>query len=194
MKKFLLVATMALAALGVQAQGTLTFNNNASTAIRFDAANGGAQVPGGFVVGLYYSTDTALTNSQVDATLARAFGAGGAGNVEATTHGTALGQFFGLTKTFNPPLAGGTVVAVQVRAWSSGYATYEDALASGLQTVFAGKSNIFPLTLGGGPNPTPSITGTGKLLAFTVSPVPEPSTIALGLLGLGALALFRRRK
>jgi MYXO-CTERM domain-containing protein len=31
------------------------------------------------------------------------------------------------------------------------------------------------------------------LQAFTVG-VPEPSSIALGLLGLGAIVLFRRRK
>ena len=46
---------------------------------------------------------------------------------------------------------------------------------------------------------TPVLPGLGLVttpdVGFEIAPVvPEPSSIALGLLGLGAIALFRRRK
>lgn len=54
-----------------------------------------------------------------------------------------------------------------------------------------GESSPFTITLGGGANPPSSLS---TLTAFTYTPiVPEPSTIALGLLGAAAL-LIRRRK
>jgi hypothetical protein len=36
--------------------------------------------------------------------------------------------------------------------------------------------------------------GAGQISGFTITSVPEPSTIALGGLGAAALLLFRRRK
>lgn len=73
-------------------------------------------------------------------------------------------------------------------------ATYAEALGNNGEV---GMSNIIPITLGGDPmdgNPpiaTPNLVG---LEAFTVGGViPEPSTFALGLIGIGALMLRRRK-
>lgn len=83
----------------------------------------------------------------------------------------------------------------QIRGWTAASGlSYEAALASG--SGLAGKSTIGTVT------PTFSPTGAAALFGttgttvggFTLTPVPEPSSIALGLLGLGAVALFRRRK
>lgn len=60
---------------------------------------------------------------------------------------------------------------------------FEGALESGF-------SNDVTVTLGGGVNLPPDLVG---LTGFTMTVVPEPSTIALGVLGAAAL-LFRRRK
>jgi hypothetical protein len=51
------------------------------------------------------------------------------------------------------------------------------------------------MTLGGGTIPTPSLAINGGFTGFAMSPVPEPSAIALCILGgLGAMVLLRRRK
>jgi hypothetical protein len=80
-----------------------------------------------------------------------------------------------------------------MRAWEgSAGSTYASVLAAGGKT---GKSNIINVGPLGGPDPSggpdfldPFMTG---MTAFSL--VPEPSTIALGLLGAAAL-LLRRRK
>jgi len=82
---------------------------------------------------------------------------------------------------------GGTTVTLQVRAWATATGnSWESATTRG-------ESPTLQFTLGTPPATAPNMVG---LQAFNVAPliVPEPSSIALGLLGLGALALIRRRK
>jgi len=59
------------------------------------------------------------------------------------------------------------------------------------QGVFLGASAPFAYTMG---NTIPPALGDTLMINFRAFAVPEPSTIALGVLGLGALLLFRRRK
>jgi hypothetical protein len=73
-----------------------------------------------------------------------------------------------------------------MRAWENAYNTYEAAVAAG---AFCGQSPIANITLGGGTLPPTNLIG---LQGFTM--VPEPSTIAFGLLGACALLLRHRRK
>jgi hypothetical protein len=87
-------------------------------------------------------------------------------------------------------VAGGTTINLIVRAWDSRTgATYDAA------TTKAESDPISLLTgndTSGGTPTLPPTTLTG-LQSFQLEVVPEPSTIALALLGAGLL-LFRRRK
>lgn len=87
-----------------------------------------------------------------------------------------LGQWLFASRTLSVP--GGTPTTLQVR-------------------IFDGQGNLlvtssdFAYTPPTSPTPPPDSLLMTNFRAFAV---PEPSTIALGVLGLGALLLFRRRK
>ena len=187
MKKLLLAAISVCAAGAVYAQGTLNFGNSTTTRI---TTSSGANVPAGnpspFIAGLYWGASGTAVDSLELLTMTQNWG-------------PFAGIFQGGTATF--PVAGGTEVTLQVRVWSEGYPTYEAAAAAGLPTVEFGTGPLQTLALGGAgvpPGPPQSLTsptgGGTPFTGFQLQVVPEPSTIALGLLGLGALALFRRRK
>jgi len=82
----------------------------------------------------------------------------------------------------------------RVQAWKTSLGTYDQAKAS---NGGFGSSADFSAVLGGAaqdPNTPPSTpSNLVNLKSFTVLPVPEPSVIALGVLGASAL-LLRRRK
>jgi hypothetical protein len=90
--------------------------------------------------------------------------------------------------------ANGTV-SLQLKAWK-GAATFE--AASTTAGAEAGASGIISVTATDAPAPPASLSGAG-LTGFALSTVtggpviPEPSTIALGLLGAAALFLRRRK-
>jgi hypothetical protein len=116
-----------------------------------------------------------------------------AGYVQTTGTSTgAAGTFLvtGNTTVTVTPVSGGPAT-VQLRAWASTFATYQDAVnANGIRGV-SPVLNLASTGLGGGsPAGTPvNLTG---LQGFTM--VPEPSTYALGSMALGALCFFRRRR
>ena len=184
MKKLLLILTISLGVASSYGQGTVTFANAAATAITNIATGpvgaGGTRVA--LTVGLYGSTSLGLPD---DSSLTLI---GVVGNTFAP------GLFsLGSRSIANP----GDTVTLQVRAWSQGFATFDLAYAAAVLdgTTLTGKSAKWEQVTGGGTNPAQPITGAGRLAPFTVNvAVPEPSSIALGLLGLGAVALFRRRK
>ena len=89
-----------------------------------------------------------------------------------------------VSQVVTTPFAGGTTVFVEMRAWEAGAATYEAAVAGG---KLFGKSDPIQLTVAEAPNTPPDMVG---LRSFSL--VPEPSTMALGLLGAAALMLRRR--
>jgi len=116
------------------------------------------------------------------------------------------GRYIGSTaSTFGAGNLGGTTHQFQVRVFQSTLgATWEAALtaAGGLTpaeqalTLF-GSSTLFTSLVGGPdglPTPDPTATDLANIVTrVSLSPVPEPSVIALGVLGALAL-LFRRRK
>jgi Zn-dependent alcohol dehydrogenase len=84
--------------------------------------------------------------------------------------------------------ADGTVT-LQLRAWK-GAATYEGVIAAGAGEI--GESAAITITATDAPAPPAGLAAAG-LTSFQTADVPEPSTIALGLLGAAALFLRRRK-
>jgi hypothetical protein len=185
MKKLTLLALMLTATLAASGQGILIFANSSTTGITNSVTGLGA--PG-----------TALdqTDTQVGLYVGNVGDSVGSLNILALTNFAGPGQFRGGNRTLTGFAAGATV-QVQIRAWfaSTVYPTYEAAYAAAIggdASVLLGVSNPFNIVLVN--SSTPANSTAGLLQPFNISPVPEPSSIALGLLGLGAVALFRRRK
>jgi hypothetical protein len=183
MKKLLL----ALSLLGITGlafgQGQLVSNNSATTAITNRSTN--VRAVSTTIVGFYANANASATASSPGWVLA-----GG------TTNLFAPGLFIGGTRTY-AGFPAGTAAAFQVRAWltTGTYGNYEDAwTAEGPNGVgWFGASVVMTVTPQVSPSPIPTMASSG-LQPFTIQQVPEPSTIALGVLGLGAVALLRRRK
>jgi len=175
MKKLLTIAALVLAVYGAQAQGTVNFNNRVTGVVDqpvFDVGGTTKLDGAGFLAGLYEGTTLLGT--------AVPFRSGtGAGYWNPAPDGT---------RSSLVTAAGGTAT-LTVKAWeASGGATYAAALAAGKKT---GSSAPFTVVLGGAGSPPSLPADMASFKSFSL--VPEPSTIALGVLG-AAVLLFRRRK
>ena len=172
MKKLILCAALVVSAATTFGQGQVGFGNNAAQTITnsvTSAASAGGAAQDDTQVGLYIgNVGDAVSSLQL---------------IGTTTNCFAPGRFAGGNRT----LSGWTgTVQLQVRAW---LATTDASVVAGVSAPFS-----YALTLA--PAPVVSI-GNAGLTPIVLLPqqiVPEPSSIALGLLGLGAVALFRRRK
>jgi hypothetical protein len=82
-----------------------------------------------------------------------------------------------------PGVASGANATFVARAWLTSGGTYDTSTGKG-------ESAPFTVAVGGGTLPPANLT---TLQGFTVSVIPEPSVIALGVLGAGALFLRRRK-
>jgi len=122
-------------------------------------------------------------------------GALNSGYVQETGTPVGSGSNVAVSSVVNVTAVNGGAVTLQVRAWSSAFATYAAAAAAPGTAAF-GKSSLFSLALTGNPNGGPLSTLPVDLTGFQgfALAVPEPSTIALGALGLGSLFFVRRRK
>jgi len=197
MKKLILLTALMALPMAMFGQGQVIFANSTSPDSRF-STNSTPTPPSGqlanqvgnlsgvntYLIGLYTAaagtTDESLFILRLTATN-RTGGAAGLfnGGNPATVNGI--------------PING--TVAFQIRAWqtTTGLDTYENTTGQ-----YKGKSAIGSVTGGDPAGGTPGGlfgVGAGQVLGVVLTPVvPEPSSIALGLLGLGAIALFRRRK
>jgi len=180
-KKLLLVGVVSLVGVSsVCAQGTVNFLNRITgtldVPIYLDRVGVGGTLLSGanFLATLYWSaTQNGSFAPIVEPPSAFRTGAG-AGYWNAGADST---RVVGVLAN-NP-------VWLQVRAWdSTSGATYDIAKAAG---GLWGDSNVFQVTTGGGILAPANMTG---LQSFAL--VPEPSTLALGILGAVAL-MFRRR-
>ena len=196
MKRILLFAALLLvSAANSFGQGTVVFQNTASPAFNLTTNNPWGTEPGllsgalRYRIGLYASTDTNAT-------------AGSLVLVGLATNIAVAGKFSGGGQYALPNgYPAGQQIVFQLRVWSlGGGTTFQEALAIAASDPLNMALGVSPLgftTLGGGTVLAGALFGTSPGLlssGFLVAPVPEPSSIALGLLGLGAIALFRRRK
>jgi hypothetical protein len=192
MKKLVIVAIASFITASAFSQGTVLFNNRTggASAPIINANTGLAAGPAGFLAQLYYGTagtvddSTLVSVANAPATFVQA-------GYVIQTSARVLNN--GLT------IAGGADAAIQVRAWEAALgADWDTALANwnsggAYAGMVMGKSSIFNQKTGDASNPTVPPTTLVNMASFTMVPVPEPSVIALGALGLAAL-LYRRRK
>lgn len=172
MKKLLVTLAAVLVSVSTFGQGTINFNNRTPTGDARVTRQDGTGAGAGVTAQLFL------------------VGAGGsltplAGTTTFRTTPAAATFFVNAIDVVVPGIAAGSSATVRMRAWEG--ASYDTA-------VIRGESNDVTISALGGtppvgaPIPTPGLSGlTGFVL------VPEPSTMALGLLGATAL-LFRRRK
>lgn len=170
MKRALLALMAMFVTVGVMAQGQIFYQTKVATA-NIDAkivGPAGTALGAGILVGeLGYNT-TSSTAPMIWTGITAPVGA--------------TGYIVGGTKNV-PGLADGVDAWFQIRAFDAGK-TWET------KTVWMGQSEVFgPIKLTALPAPPANMTG---LKGFAVEPVPEPSVLALGLLGLGAFMLRRR--
>jgi len=201
MKKLATLFAMVGVGLGTAlAQGTIDFHNpntqplqvrDAGGTVTTIGATGSPLGPGSVRVGVFISTTAATSLLQMTMV--------GMTTNSSSTLPLFVGTFNGGSTYAIPGHPQSEVVNFAFAAWSisTGALTYDAALASGLG--YTGASTIASgYALGGGAGLPPLTfgTGPGQVQGFTLTPnvvVPEPSTIALGLLGAAAL-FFRRRK
>jgi hypothetical protein len=190
MKKILLTLLLATASAVSYGQGTIAFGNTIASRIKYQAAPGGAIVDmpitfrANFAV--FFSTSSSNPNElQIGNTVLGTSSASSAGIIVAA--GT-----YAIT-------GGGELATVfmQVRGWDAAFGT-DWAAAKAAGAAF-GQTDVRSVTLASALGPGTAIwqsataTDPKKFNPFVVAVVPEPSTIALGVLGLGSLLFFRRR-
>ena len=189
MKKLLITTASFVLAVSSFAQGTFNFANNVTTvtppinAPIYDeggvrAGTTGRLAGSGFMVQLYARP----------AGSAGAFEAAGAAVPFLSAAGSG---YWAPTQRIAQNIAPNGQAEVVVRAWRvSDGATWESANASG-----RGWGQSAALTIASGGGGTPQVLPQPLIGLTSFSLVPEPSTIALGIIGgLGTLMLIRRRK
>jgi hypothetical protein len=215
MKKTLITLALLASAVVGFSQGTLQIGNNFTGVLRapiygVDPADATRAQSGQSALGVPAGT-TVYGGPLLQGTgFTFALFAGPAGTAETALQLVTTATFrtgangaipAGLINTVTAPINGvaaGQIAALQVRVWDNKGGTVSTwAAALGDATVAKGNSALFSSQALGGivdpnspPVTPPQMTGW---TSFNVSAVPEPSVIALGALGLGAL-LLRRRK
>jgi len=182
MKKLIVTILLAITSCSVWAQGTVNFASLfTGSTTKFTDIDGVTFLSGAaFKAQLYYALGA---NVQADSLQVLA------GNTPTSFLTAAnAGAFAGGTKVI-PLIPGGSITTIQVRFWRlADGADWETAKAAPGGRF--GMSNPLNITLATAPATPPNLVG---LVTSSLMVVPEPSTIALGLLG-GAFLLFRRRK
>jgi hypothetical protein len=190
MKKLIPFLVLLVGVTGALAQGTVTFVNSGSfptTADRLvylDPDNNPStanppMVGQNYVAQLYYGADAGSLAAHSAAP----------SRFRVSTTGSP-GTWVGGTRTLTGFTSGQTVT-MQVRVWDAGNTT-GTPLTSWDQARIRNASSIFTYTVPAAGAPANQLL-MDELRAFTVV-VPEPSVIGLGLIGVGALFMLRRRK
>lgn len=205
MKKALLALTAVTMAASVFAQGTTDGNvilQNINIAIPGGGTSGGSNNNGTYNVPILQFGNSTGAGLLVGGAKGALFLTSDLNTPLATTIlGTAAGSAPFFATPFSQPVtitgnAPGSTPSLTIRVWQDTTKTFAQAQAAGLQTgtwTFNSPQLGGTPPGGGTPIPTPTLTGFGTIDGAGFHLVPEPSTIALGALGIGAL-LIRRRK
>jgi hypothetical protein len=193
MKKLLVTLAAVLVSVSSYAQGTLAFSTFVSGQV-----NAPTYAPGQMAINGAGAGTLGTVNAQLFLVTGGPYVQGGSYTLTpltpATTYittGTGRHVVVPSENVVVPGVAAGENATIILRAWKGG-TSYETATEFFGQTPFGGEATV---RLGGQPASGPAIT-PGNLTGldgFELQVVPEPSTIAFGLLGAAAL-LYRRRK
>lgn len=93
----------------------------------------------------------------------------------------------------DPWRVAGSTVFVQVRAWAAALGTSYELAAGKGQGQFGELTQALQIASGGGGVPASVPAFLAGMSSFSLAPVPEPSIVALGLLGAAILVLRRRK-
>jgi hypothetical protein len=188
MKKLLL--TLALAAMSTlsYAQGTIAFGNSIAATVKLVSSPGATPVTLPTSVranfGVFWGTSAGALQ----------LNEGALGTSSTSSAGIIVApSVYGL----NPGSEPLQTVFMQIRGWDASFGN--DWAAAQQSGALFGQTDVRQVTLGPTAGPGTVIwQGATGTIATRFNPlvlvVPEPSTIALGVLGLGSLLLFRRRQ
>jgi hypothetical protein len=189
-KTILTLALIGASAVATFAQGTIQFLNSGLSPVKFGVIPGAALVnaPTGVRVGVFWGTTRENLALQTP----------------TTAIGATPGVFSGGSAYALPGTNPGETVFLKFEGWFNAGGTTPETIAGGMGsagiTHWGGTETVQTTVLGPSTGPGTVVwqgaTGSNvnRVKAFAVTPVvPEPSVIALGALGLGAL-LLRRRK
>jgi len=177
MKKLLLTLALVAATAASYAQGTIAFGNSALT--RF-LVNGRAALltDGPFNFGVFVNGSTEVVTPL------------------GVSSSTTAGIISAASVYAIPGTEAGQTVQLQIRGWAASFGA--DWQAARAQGALFGETDVRPVTLGPTAGPGAVIwqtaSGTSPNRFYALNIVPEPSTIALGVLGLGSLLFLRRRQ
>ena len=186
-----IISLMAFAIGNTYGQGSVGFANASASRVWMtnpDGSTSFATAGSRFLAELVFAPDGTPTDSfTAVATRAGApatfFSAGLYGGGGRTVQGISPAGGFGL---------------FQVRVWEAAAgADYVAAVATGNPQYQAGTSVIMRIDTGDPttvPPGTPTPITSWGLNSFVITPIPEPSIIALGLISVGTLLMLRRRR
>ena len=164
MKKLIIAMAALLVSISAYGQGAVTFNNRITGVVV-------AQVTDSKGAGVSDGWEAQLFGGPVGGALV-------ALTPKTTFRTGAAAGYVVPVDVVVPGVAAGATASLQMKAFTT------DGKGSGA-------SKVFNVSLGGGTLPPANLVG---LEAFTVTLVPEPTTIALGILGAAGLLALRRRK
>jgi len=184
MKKLITILACVAAVAYANAQGTVNFQNTATSLITYAS---GTPVPAGQFTAqlLYWATDPGVVNLNSSIAALTSL------KTTTTFLGTPNeGRFIGGTAT-TTSTPGGANAWFAVVAWQTSFGSYDAARtgggAYGFGSVFQNGTGNPAAVPPGAPAALAGFTGINNVA------VPEPTTIALGVLGAAAF-LLRRRK